>query len=188
MVPYQAPQGRRVNAIGLYFSHGPQAGAFQFESYASLPKSRAKQPRTSGAEQAAKHGVRSEEVGVLDSDRFLAFVWRSAGRPEGAGDDWRRERPLMLVLDNYSVHTSEAVQLARPTLKAADIHLIYLPAYAPELSGIEPIWHHVKHHEMSVRSYRTLGDLKQAVDAALRRKQEALRLAAETTNLLPLAA
>ncbi len=25
-VPYQAPQGRRVNVLGAYFTHGPQAG------------------------------------------------------------------------------------------------------------------------------------------------------------------
>jgi hypothetical protein len=25
-VPYQAPQGRRVNVLGAYFTHGPDAG------------------------------------------------------------------------------------------------------------------------------------------------------------------
>ena len=189
MVPYEAPQGRRVNAIGVYFSHGPQAGDFQFESYASLPKSKAKKRRKSLAEQAAAHGLRPEEVGVLDSDRFLTFVWRVAGRPDEAPPGWRRERRLVLVLDNYSVHQSEAVQLALSDLAAAKIELFYLPAYCPELSAIEPLWQDVKHRELVVRSHTRLGDLKQAVDAALTRKAAALRKArAETTNSLPLAA
>jgi hypothetical protein len=182
-VAYEAPQGRRVNAIGVYFSHGPQAGDFQFESYASLPKSKAKKRRKSLAEQAEAHGLRPEEVGVLDSDRFLAFVWRVAGRPEDAATDWQRERPLVLVLDNYSVHQCEAVQLALPALNAADIFLFYLPAYCPALSQIEPIWQDVKHRELVVRSQPQLGDLKQSVDAALARKAASLRHSrSETTN------
>ena len=189
MIPYEAPQGRRVNAIGVYFSHGPQAGAFQFESYASLPKSRAKKRRKSLAEQATAHGLHPQEVGVLDSDRFLRFVWRVAGRPEGAPATWRRERRLVLVLDNYSVHQSEAVQRARSALAAADIFLFYLPAYCPELSEIEPIWQDVKHRELVVRSHTQLGELKQAVDAALARKAASLRNSeAATTNSLLLTA
>ena len=29
-IAYEAPQGRRVNAIGAYFTHGPIAGRFCF--------------------------------------------------------------------------------------------------------------------------------------------------------------
>lgn len=178
-----------MNVIGAYFSHGPQAGDFQFESYASLPKSKAKKRRKSLAEQAATHGLQPEEVGVLDSDRFLAFVWRLAGRPDATATAWRRERPLMVVLDNYSVHHSEAVQLALPALNAANISLFYLPAYSPELSEIEPIWNDVKHRELVVRSHSQLGDLKQAVDKGLAQKAIKLRTArTETTNSLLLTA
>lgn len=79
-IPYQAPQGRRVNAIGAYFSHGPQAGRFLFETYASLPKSKAKQPRKTPEQIAANQGLTPAEVGPIDGERFLAFVWRMAGR------------------------------------------------------------------------------------------------------------
>jgi hypothetical protein len=60
-IPYEAPQGRRVNAIGAYFSHGPLAGRFDFETYARLPESRAKKRRVSLEEQAAAHGLSGEE-------------------------------------------------------------------------------------------------------------------------------
>jgi len=37
------------------------------------------------------------------------------------------------------------VQQELDALAAAGIELFYLPSYSPELSGIEPIWHDVKH-------------------------------------------
>ena len=46
-VPYEAAQGRRVNAIGAYFTHGPRAGRLEYQTWAALPKSRAKTRRTS---------------------------------------------------------------------------------------------------------------------------------------------
>ena len=44
-VPYEAPQGRRVNAIGAHFTHGPEAGRLAYQTWAALPRSRAKRPR-----------------------------------------------------------------------------------------------------------------------------------------------
>jgi hypothetical protein len=173
-VAYEAPQGRRVNALGAYFSHGPLAGRFVTQVYASLPKSRAKKQRKTPEQIARDHGLSEAEAGFIDSGRFLNFVWRVAGRPLVYLSGWRRERPLVLVLDNYSVHSSQPVQEALPQLAAADVFLFYLPSYSPELSQIEPIWNSVKHHEMPVRSYTVAGDLKRAVEEALARKAQAL--------------
>lgn len=188
-IPYEAPQGRRVNALGAYFSHGPRAGHFLFETYAALPKSRAKKPRKPPEQVAADHGLTLEEVGPIDSVRFLAFVWRVAGRPAVYTTDWKRERPLWIVLDNYSVHTGQAVAEAIPLLEAANVFFFYLPSYSPELSEIEPIWHAVKHHEIPVRSHSQVKDLKAAVDTALTKKAKDLLAAQqETTNQLRAAA
>lgn len=173
-IPYEAPQGRRVNAIGAYFSHGPLAGRFLFETYASLPKSKAKKQRKTPEQIAATHGLSAAEVGPIGTERFLAFVWRVAGRPEGSCETWRRGRPLYLVLDNYSVHTGLAVQAAVAALESANVFLFYLPSYSPELSDIEPIWNAVKHHEIPVRSHQKVKDLKNAVDTALTQKAEKL--------------
>lgn len=182
-IPYEAPQGRRVNAIGAYFSHGYLAGRFDFETYASLPKRKAKKQRKSVAEIAAAHGLIPEEVGPIDGERFLAFVWRMAGRPPIYLSDWKRERPLIIVLDNYSVHTSQPVQEAIPVLEAANVFFFYLPSYCPELSEIEPIWKAVKYHEMPVRSHSQVKDLKSAVDEALTNKAQALRAARQETTI-----
>jgi hypothetical protein len=181
-IPYEAPQGRRVNAIGAYFGYGPQAGHFVFETYASLPKSRAKKQRKPPEQIAAGQGLLLEEVGPIDSERFLAFVWRVAGRPAVYAADWKRERPLYLVVDNYSVHTCQTIQEAVPLLEAANVSFFYLPSYSPELSEIEPIWNAVKYHEMPVRTHQKVKDLKRAVEEALTRKAQALLAAQQETT------
>lgn len=188
-VPYQAPQGRRVNTIGAYFTHGPQAGHLEYQSWAVLPKLRSKTPRTTPAERAAAHGLSVEQVGPIDAERLLAFLWQIAGRPADADVAWKRARPLLIALDNYSVHTGTAVQQARPHLAAANVHLLYLARYCPEQSGIEPIWNDVKAHQLPIRSFDHVADLKAAVDAALARKAQQLRQAhAKSTTSHRLAA
>lgn len=176
----EAPQGRRVNAIGAFCSHGPKAGDFLAACWAKIPERGRK--RQTLAERAARHGVEAEEVGVIDSERLLAFLWQVAGRPEGAPKDWQRARPLWVVLDNYSVHKSTVLRAALPALNAAGVHLWYLPSYSPELSRIEPIWHALKHRELRQRSFALLGELKRAVEAALAEKAVALRAPPSTSD------
>lgn len=173
-----------MNAIGAFFSHGPEAGRFDYETCVSLPKSKAKKPRKSPEEVARRHGLEPGDVGSIDAERFLAFLWRIAGRPADGPAGWVRERPLFVVLDNYSVHVSELVQKAVPELAAAGVHLVFLPAYSPELSRIEPHWTDVKYHDIAERSHALAGGLKRAVDAGLAAKAERLRRAyAETAHL-----
>lgn len=188
-VPYEGPQGRRVNVIGGYFSHGQEAGRALFASYASLPKQMGKVKRKTSQERAAAHGLPPDVLGPIDAERFLAFVWRLAGRPAAAMTAWRRLRPLFIVLDNYSVHKSRSVQVALPALKAANVFLFYLPAYSPQLSQIEPIWRSLKGHGMPYRTQTVLGKLKQDVDEALADKAKQLwQEQVETTDFQCLAA
>ena len=183
-VPDQARHGRRVNAIGAYFTHGPDAGRLEYESWAVLPNSRAKQPRKTPAERAAAHGLTVDEVGSIDAERVLTFLWQIAGRPGAAAAGWKRERPLMIALDNYAVHTSQTIQDACPQLAAAEVHLVYLARYCPEQSDIEPVWNDVKQHQLPTRSFERVADLKQAVDSALAHKARQLgRRSEKSTNV-----
>ncbi len=128
--------------------------------------------------------MKVEEVGAIDSERLLAFVWRIAGRGEGKAVGWVRERALKMVLDNYSVHKSALVKQTQEELERAGIELVYLPSYSPELSLIEPVWNDVKQHQLSVRSFEEVVALKQAVDTALERKDKQLRQSyGKTTSL-----
>jgi hypothetical protein len=188
-VPYQAPQGRRVNVIGAYVTHGPDAGRLDYRSWAVLPKNRAKKPRTTPAERAAAQGLTVDEVGPIDAERLVAFLWQVAGRPAEAASDWRRLRPLIIALDNYSVHTSQTLRAAQPLLVAANVELVYLARYCPEQSAIEPSWNDVKQHHIPIRSFEQVVDLKHAVDDALARKADQLQQThAKPTNLHRLAA
>jgi hypothetical protein len=187
-VPYHASEGRRVNAIGAHFTHGSSAGHFAYQTWAALPKSRAKKQRKRLEERAAAHDLAVDDVGTIDSERVLAFIWRVAGRPADAPPDWTRTRPLMIVLDKYAVHNSQTVREAQPALVAADVQLVYLPAYCPELSAMEPVWNDVKQHQLSTRSFERVAELKRVVDDALARKAQQLRPAsAKSTNVQRLA-
>jgi hypothetical protein len=186
-ISFEANCGRRLNLIGGYFSHGPLAGRLEYELYLGLPKSKAK--KTKGQVVSLPEGVSKEEVGPVNGDRLVAFLWRLAGRPKVRTSDWKRVRPLYVWLDNYSVHTGQAVKDALPDLEAADVHLMYLPTYSPELSKIEPIWNDVKYHEMTERSFRNILNMRDAAAAALNRKAHKLLTArSESADLLRAAA
>jgi transposase len=119
-------------------------------------------------------GLSEAEVGPIAADLLIGFIWRIAGRPEDAPQDWRRDKPLVVVLDNYSVHVGKQFQQERLKWKAADIELFFLPSYSPELSGIEPLWRDVKQHRMRRLSRDNLLDLKRDVDVALADKASSL--------------
>ena len=145
VVPYEAPQGRRVNVIGARTRAGPRP-RFVYRS------------RRSGQ-------------GRLDSAAFLDFVCREVAQLPAPWDalppDYVRARPCTIVLDNYSVHRSKAVQAAAPTLATAGVTFFYLPPYSPELSQIEHVWRRVKYDDISTRSFADGAALHAAVDHAL---------------------
>ena len=159
----EPPRGRRLNVLGALAVGGPAPGL-----------------------------VWAEPPGRLDSAAFLAFVWRDvAGLPAPPAElppGYRRARPCAIVLDNYSVHRSRAIQAALPALEAAGVHLHYLPPYSPALNRIEGLWRHVKHEALPVRSYRTLEALRAAVTDALNAHAVPLSATTDSTTDLPEAA
>ena len=142
IVPYVAPQGRRVNGIGALAPYGPQ-------------------PRLTYHSRSGK----------IDSEAVLAFLWREVAQlptaPSELPPTYQRERPCVIVLDNYSVHRSAVVKDVLPALQAAGVTIFYLPPYSPELNAIEHLWRHIKHEEMPVRSFTEADALKAAVDGVL---------------------
>jgi hypothetical protein len=154
-VPFHAPQGRRVKVLGAHFTHGPEAGRLDFQSWAVRPKSRAQKPRTTPQERAAAQGLTVDDGGPIDAERLVAFLGQLAGRPAAAAPDWKRVRPLLSALDNYSysVHTSQTLAEARPQVAAANVHLIDLARSCPAQSGSEPIWNDLKQHQLPRRSF-----------------------------------
>jgi hypothetical protein len=156
IVPYEAPQGRRVNVLGALAPWGPA-------------------PRL----------ATTSRTGKIDSAALLEFLWRDVAQlpapPAELPAGYRRERPCVVVLDNYSVHRSQSVKAVVPALEAAGVFLFYLPPYSPDLNAIESLWRHVKYEDLPIRSYTTATALQTAVDEAL--NKHATQLRHSTTNL-----
>ena len=72
-VPYEAPRGRRVNAVGALF-HNSRCFAFATLARAPQPKRKALSPLVAGLEPS--------ELGVLNAEFLIGFIWRMAGRPQ----------------------------------------------------------------------------------------------------------
>lgn len=155
IVPYEAPEGRRVNVVGALFPFGPAGPSLVFES-------------------------RCKDEGKYDADAHLRFVHKVAGLPAVLPGGWRRERPCVIALDNYSVHHSQLVKDKMPALEAVGVSFFFLPPYSPEMNAIEPHWRQTKYQDLPERSYKTAQSLKAAVDEALTKRAQRLKAATTT--------
>ncbi len=95
----EPPQGRRLNVVGALAVAGAAPGL-----------------------------VWASPSGKLDSAAFLDFVWRNvAALPAQLPLGYRRARPCVIVLDNYSVHRSAAGKAAQVDLERVGVGFYYLP-------------------------------------------------------------
>ena len=70
------------------------------------------------------------------SDNFIAFLDHLVQHHSG-------DRPLVIVLDNGSIHTSHATQAAFDLLRS-ELLPLFLPKYCSQLNPIERFWKHLK--------------------------------------------
>ena len=154
IVPYEVPEGRRVKVVSAIFPLDPAGPSLVFES-------------------------RFNGEGKYDADAHLCFVHRMAGVPPILPEGYRRERPCVIVLDNYSVHHGQLVNDKMPVLEAADVHFFFLPPYSAEMNAIEPLWRQIKYQDLPERSYKAAQALKAAVDEALTKRANEFK---ETTT------
>jgi transposase len=61
-------------------------------------------------------------------------------------------KPLVLILDNASVHTAKEIQPLLKVLQRQGLTLYFLPAYSPELNRIEKLWHKMKYEWMAFKA------------------------------------
>jgi transposase len=64
---------------------------------------------------------------------------------------------LLLIMDGSGWHKSKKL------MQPANIEIIYLPAYSPELNPVERFWEHIKRYTIRNKIYLTLSSLKDAV-------------------------
>jgi transposase len=106
----------------------------------------------------------------MRADAFLAFLEQLlVVYPEG---------PLLLIVDNFSSHTAQAVH---PWLTThARLRLYYLPKYCSHLNPVERIWLQLKNTLAANRLYGSRRSLLETVEAffTAMTPEQALRWAA----------
>ena len=93
--------------------------------------------------------------GAADTEVFRAYIGQVLCPTLQAGD--------VVIMDNLSPHKNDGILLL---LAQAGAHVLFLPAYSPDLNPIEKMWSKVKSCLRSVEA-RTPSDLVAAVGAAL---------------------
>ena len=78
------------------------------------------------------------------------------------------EGPTVVVVDNASIHTSEAFQEAIPTWEKQGLSVFYLPEYSPELSLIEILWRFMKYEWIEFWAYTDFASLIQYVEGVIK--------------------
>ena len=76
--------------------------------------------------------------------------------------------PTVLVLDQASIHTSDAFTQRLPDWKADGVEIFYLPTYSPHLNRIEILWRFIKYFWLDFKAYTSWKNLVHYVEDILK--------------------
>ena len=76
--------------------------------------------------------------------------------------------PTVLVMDNASIHTSEAFQDKIMTWEEKGLEIFYLPEYSPELNLIEILWRFMKYEWIEFWAYTSWDHLVKYVENVIK--------------------
>jgi transposase len=76
--------------------------------------------------------------------------------------------PTVVVMDNASIHTSEAFQEAIPKWEKEGLSIFYLSEYSPELNLIEILWRFMKYEWIEFWAYANFASLIQYVEGVMK--------------------
>lgn len=75
----------------------------------------------------------------------------------------RVSKPLVVILDNASIHTAKKLKPYWELLEEKGMRFYFLPPYSPELNRIELLWHKMKYEWLPFKLF-TPNELEQAID------------------------
>ena len=75
----------------------------------------------------------------------------------------RVKKPMVVILDNASIHTAKALEPYWELLKEKGMRFYFLPPYSPELNRIEILCKKMKYEWLPFKSF-TPTELEQAID------------------------
>ena len=106
----------------------------------------------------AKRGKRLNVIGAfLSSGRFYAAkLWQTTTALVFVGFLGllleQVKKPLIVILDNASVHSTKLSEPLLNVLKQQGLRLYFLPPYSPELNRIEKLWHKMKYEWLAFKA------------------------------------
>ena len=123
---------------------------------------------------SSDHSPRLNVLGFLNlNGSFQSYVFE--GTIDSAVlincfDDYcqHMKRPVLIVLDNASIHTSAEVKAQIKRWEEQGLYLLFLPPYCPELNLIEILWRKIKYEWLPFSAYQSFKDLSEALDEVLR--------------------
>ena len=99
-----------------------------------------------------------------NSNSFIAFLDHLVQQHSG-------ERPMVIVLDNGSIHHSQATQ-ATFALLENELMPLFLPKYCSQLNPIERFWKHLKSLACADKLFADMDALVASVEANLAQQND----------------
>ena len=78
------------------------------------------------------------------------------------------EKRTLIVVDQASIHTSDAIVDKRPEWQQRQIEMFELPSYSPELNLIEILWRFTQYEWIEMSVYQSWQSLVNYVEKVLR--------------------
>jgi transposase len=119
---------------------------------------------------AGAKDARTGKIIWVEGDRknsllFVRLLWELT-------QQYPKATKIHVILDNYSIHSTELVKISLMTVNGRRIKLHYLPPYCPDHNKIERVWEDL--HANVTRNHRcqTMSQLMCEVRAYLRRRNQ----------------
>jgi transposase len=77
-------------------------------------------------------------------------------------------KPTVIVTDQASIHTSDAIVDKLEEWKQRNITLFELPSYSHELNLIEILWRFIKYEWIEISAYQSWGNFVTSVEKILK--------------------
>lgn len=96
---------------------------------------------------------------------FVRLLWELT-------QQYPKAKKIHVILDNYSIHSTELVKISLQTVNGRRIKLHFLPPYCPDHNKIERVWQDL--HANVTRNHRcqTMTELMREVRAYLRKRNK----------------
>lgn len=100
-----------------------------------------------------------------DSLLFICLLWKLT-------QHYRKAKKIHVILDNYSIHSTQQVELSLETPEGQRIQLHFLPPYCPDHNKIERAWQDLHANVTRNHTCTNIDELMSEVRRYLRRHNE----------------